>query len=140
MPPSGPPPPPPTGPTPAHAATDVGATTTDGARVAPATVQGGAVPAGFGGGLVGDGDDDDDGGGEEDDDDDDDDIASGTEDTPSESTDDDGAGGEARCDTVDSAPGTRVRQSPRLAELEANGAAVTSRPHNNTVTHQTGSE
>ena len=112
-----------------------------GARVAPATVQGDAVPAGFGEGLVGGGDDDEDGGGEEDDDDDDDDDDSGTEDTPSEDTDDeDGIGGEARRDTVGSGPRARIRQSPRLAELEANSAAVTSMPHNNTNTHRSGSE
>ena len=90
------------------------------------------MPLGFGGGLDDD-DDDEDGGG--DDDDDDDDNASVTEDTPSEDTDDDDdVGGEARRDTVGGTPGSRVRQSPRLAELKAGGAATTSMPHYNTTT------
>ena len=47
-----------------------------------------------------------------------------------------------RHDTVGSGPRARIRQSPRarLAELEANSAAVTPMPHNNTNTHRSGSE
>ena len=81
--------------------------------------------------------------GDDDDDDDDDDVDDdGTEDTPSEGTDDDDSdvGGATRRDEADGEPWARTRQSPRLAELEARGAAVTSRPRNDTNTHQSGSE
>ena len=66
----------------------------------------------------------------------------GTEDTPSEGTDDDDSdvGGATRRDEADGEPWARTRQSPRLAELEARGAAVTSRPRNDANTHQSDSE
>ena len=88
------------------------------------------------------------GGSEEDDDDDDDDgdddgDDSGTEDTPSEVTsDDDDASGETRRGKPDDAPGVRTRQSPRLAELEAQSATGLPVPRRNanTNTHQSGSE
>ena len=56
----------------------------------------------------------------------DDDDEEGSEDTPSEDTDADGdVDGATRRDKAGGAPSARTRQSPRLAELEANGAAGT---------------
>ena len=64
-----------------------------------------------------------------------------SEDTPSEDTDADGdVGGATRRDKAGGAPSARTRQSPRLAELEANGAAGTTKPRDNTTTHQSGDE
>ena len=83
-----------------------------------------------------------------DDDDDDtnasggDDDEDGSEDTPSEDTDADGdVDGATRRDKAGGAPSARTRQSPRLAELEANGAAGTTAPRvPNTTTHRSGDE
>ena len=78
---------------------------------------------------------------DDDDDDDDDGSWNGGHPAPSEGTDtDDDVGGATRRDKADDEPRARTRQSPRLAELEANGAAVTTRPRNDTTTHQSGSE
>ena len=76
-----------------------------------------------------------------DDDGDDDDEEDGSEDTPSEDTDaDSDVDGASRRDMAGGAPSARTRQSPRLAELEANGAAGTTTPRGNTTTHQSGGE
>ena len=72
----------------------------------------------------------------------DDDDEEGSEDTPSEDTDADGdVDGATRRDKAGGAPSARTRQSPRLAELEANGAAGTTTPRvPNTTTHRSGDE
>ena len=57
--------------------------------------------------------------------------------TRSEDTDDDDdVGGETRRDKADGEPRARIRQSPRLAELGAQGATATPMPHSNTITHR----
>ena len=124
-----------------HAGTGVEATQEGGVSATPTTAHE-RVEGNDGDDIDGSAEEDgDDGDDDDDDDDDDDEDDGGSEDTPSEDTDaDSDVDGASRRDEADGAPSARTRQSPRLAELEANGAAGTTKPRNNTTTHQSGSE
>ena len=155
MPPPGSPPGPPPGPPPEDAGTGIGEAPPVDAHEAAAEAQGGTVLPDIGRDLDDDEEDDGDDGGS------DDDNASGSEATPSEGMDDDDDGGgdgsgddgdggrwapegaetgTAHRGAVARAPAQRVRQSPRLAELEAGGAATATMPNNTNTEHRAGSE